>query len=177
MYQLRDTFSQVAGGRAMNWPPPIRIVGMGSPSGDDAAGWEVVRELNRAKAWGSDFEFHALEGGQRLLEMLDGCGSLILIDAFESETKPGRIHRLEWPDPRIETLNPGTTHHVQPAEALQLASALGLIPGRVIVWAIPGEQFVPESKLSPAVVASLPMVVQRIVAELDHSTSRGFDDA
>jgi len=27
----------------MSWPRPIRVVGVGSPLGDDAVAWEIVR--------------------------------------------------------------------------------------------------------------------------------------
>jgi len=161
----------------MNWPLPIRIVGVGSSSGDDAVGWNAVRRLQREREWGSEFEFHAVEGGQRLLDLLDGRGSLIIVDAFSSNEKAGGILRLEWPSPRIETLHLGTTHHVRPAEALQLAAALGILPATVVIWAVAGEQFVPQSDLSPTVAASVPVLVQQIVVELDEVPKRGVVDA
>ena len=92
----------------MSWSRPVRVVGVGSPLGDDAVAWEVVRELQREKEWGSETEFQAVEGGQRLLDVLDGRGTLLLVDALGSRVAPGTIQRLEWPDPRIEALAIGT---------------------------------------------------------------------
>jgi hydrogenase maturation protease len=144
---------------------PIRVVGVGSPLGDDALAWEVVRRLQQ-QDWGSEVEFHTLEGGQRLLDVLDGRGSLLLIDALAPTGSPGTIQRFEWPDARLEVLRPGSTHHLQPAEALRLAATLGLLPARVVVWGIEGESFDPSSALSPAVAAALPELGQRILTEL-----------
>jgi hydrogenase maturation protease len=155
----------------MSWPHPVRVVGVGSPLGDDAMAWEVVRELQQQKEWGSGIEFHAVEGGQRLLDVLDGHGTLVLVDALGSSVAPGTIQRLSWPDPHVEGLRPATTHHLQPAESLQLAATLGLLPPRVVIWTIAAERFEPHSTLSPAVAAAVPELVQRLVAELEAETA------
>jgi hydrogenase maturation protease len=150
----------------MTWPVPIHVIGVGSPLGDDAVGWETVRQLQRQREWGSEFAFHTVEGGQGLLDLLDGRGSLWLVDALDSTETPGTILRLEWPDPRVEALCPGTTHHLRPAETLQLAASLGLLPAQVVLWAIVGACFGPQAGLSPAVAAAVPELVQLLVAEL-----------
>ena len=56
----------------MSWPRPIRIVGVGSPLGDDRLGWEAIRNLRERGNLPPDIELHMLEGGQRLLDLLDG---------------------------------------------------------------------------------------------------------
>ena len=151
----------------MTWPRPVRAVGVGGPSGDDAVAWEVVRRVRREKEWASEIEFHAVEGGQGLLEILDGRGTLLLVAALAPGVAAGTVWRLEWPDARLETLRPGTTHHLRPAEALRLAAALGLLPPQVVIWAVAGECFGPQAALSPAVAAAVPGLVGRIVAELE----------
>jgi hydrogenase maturation protease len=159
----------------MSWPRPLRVIGVGSPLGDDALAWEVVRGL-RQKGWGSEVEFHAVEGGQKLLDVVDGQGSLLLIDALAPAGKPGTIQHFEWPDPRVEVLRPGSTHHLRPAEALELAATLGLLPSRVVIWGIEGESHDPQSGLSRAVAAAVPELVQRIHAELEAIMGTGEDD-
>jgi hydrogenase maturation protease len=122
--------------------------------------------LQRQEKWGNEIEFHTVEGGQRLFDFLDGRGTLLLVDALASQAAPGTIERFEWPDPRIEALHPGSTHHLRPAETLQLAATLSVLPPRVVIWAIAGESFTPNSTLSPAVAFAVPELVGRIVAEL-----------
>jgi hydrogenase maturation protease len=151
----------------MTWPCPVRVVGVGSPSGDDAVAWEVVRQLQREKAWVSEIEFHAVQGGQGMLDLLDGRGTLLLVDALASRVAPGTIQRLDWPDRCLEALRAGTTHHIRPIETLELAATLGVLPERIVIWAIAGECFDPQSGLSPAVAAAVPELVQRIIAELE----------
>lgn len=151
----------------MSVAAPIRVIGVGSPLGDDALAWQVVQKAQQEKAWGDKIEFHALEGGQRLLDILDGRGALVMVDALAPPVPPGTIHRLEWPNPRLKALRPGTTHHLSPAEALELADTLGLLPPRVVIWAIAGEAFDPQAGLSSAVAAAVPELVRGVVAELD----------
>jgi len=143
---------------------PVRVVGVGSPNGDDAVAWEVIRAA-RALNWDA-VELHTVEGGQRLLDLLDGCGTLILIDALECAGTAGTLQRFEWPDPRLAVLRPGSTHDMRPTEALELAAVLGLLPPRVVIWAIEGERFDPGTGLSPTVAAVVPELMRRLAAEL-----------
>lgn len=143
----------------MTGSTPLRIVGMGSPNGDDAAGWAVVRCLPEGLAGA---ECHCLHGGQQLLDLLDGRGSLLLIDAVVSGAPPGTIHRLEWPDPRLEALHPGSTHGLRPAEALHLAATLKVLPPHVVVFGIEAAQVATGSELSPPVAAAAAQLAQHL---------------
>lgn len=150
----------------MNTPRPVRIVGVGSPHGDDGVAWEVVRSLRSMRSFADGIELHLIEGGQRFLDVLDGRGTLILVDAIDADTEPGTIHRFEWPDARLEALRPGSTHDMKPAEALRLAEALGLLPPRVVIFGIELESLSPLPILSERVLAVVPALMQEIVAEL-----------
>jgi len=151
----------------MSWPSPIRVVGVGSPLGDDALAWEVVRDLRERQGLRPEIEFHMIKGGQRILDVLDGRGTLLLVDAVGPSTRPGTIHRFEWPDDRIETLRPGSTHDLRPAEALRLASVLGIAPQRAVIFGIEAESTDPQPGLSQPVMAALPELVRRLVDELE----------
>ncbi|MBI3463459.1 MAG: hydrogenase maturation protease [Planctomycetes bacterium] len=147
---------------------PIRVVGCGSPVGDDALAWEVLDRL-RAASLPEGVELHAVEGGHQVLDVLDRRGTLILVDAVCSGEQAGTVHRFEWPDTRLQTLRPGSTHSVRPAEALQLAATLGLLPSRVIVFGIEAATMEPGAGLSPDVDSSVPIVVRRILEELERA--------
>jgi hydrogenase maturation protease len=108
-----------------------------------------------------------VEGGQRILDLLDGRGTLLLVDAMTADTTPGTIHRFEWPDQRVEALRPGSTHDLRPAEALRLAAALGTAPPRVVVFGIEVERIDPQPGLSRSVTAAVPELVRRLVEELE----------
>jgi hydrogenase maturation protease len=157
----------------MNWPCPIRVVGVGGPAGDDALGWEVIRSLRERQLWQPDIEFLTLAGGQRLLDVLDGHGTLVLIDAVERTTAPGTIHRFDYPDQRIDHLRPGSTHDMGPVQAIGLAAALAILPPRVVIYGIELESTPPQGGLTPAVVAAVSELVQRLANELTSPSQEG----
>jgi hydrogenase maturation protease len=147
----------------MSWPQPIRVIGVGSPHGDDALAWEVVRHLREQRP---DIEMHIVDGGQRLLDLLDGRGTLLLVDAVAAGTTPGTMHCLEWPDQSAQVMRPGSTHDLRLAEALRLATALGSVPPRVVVFGMEIESSAPQAGLSPPVLAALPELVRRLMEVL-----------
>ena len=151
----------------MSLPRPIRIVGCGSPRGDDAAGWAVIDRLqDQLGQLTAAVSLHRAAGGHDILELLDGCGTLILIDAVSSGAAPGTIHRLEWPSPRLMTLRPGSTHDLGPAAALQLAAALDLLPARVVLYGLEAGGFRSCPILTEAMAAAVPRLVREILDEI-----------
>jgi hydrogenase maturation protease len=151
----------------MSCPHPIRVVGVGSPLGDDALAWEVVQNLRERPELRPDVEVYIVAGGQRILDVLDGRGTLLLVDAVATGARPGTIHRFEWPDGRVEAMRPGSTHDLRPAEALRLAAALQIAPPRVVVFGIEVDNVDPQPGLSPFVIAAVPELVRRLVEELE----------
>jgi hydrogenase maturation protease len=149
----------------MSWPRPIRVIAVGSPLGDDALAWEAARRLREREEFLLDIEVYMVDGGQRLLDLLDGRGTLLLVDAIGPGTGPGTIRRFEWPNQRIEALRPGSTHDLQPAEALRLAAALGIAPPRVVVFGMEAQSIAPGQGLSDAVTAAIPELVRRVIEE------------
>jgi hydrogenase maturation protease len=150
----------------MSLPRPVRVVGLGSPAGDDALGWTAVIEMQKAIRE-EGFEFHRVPGGQGLLDLLDGRGTLILLDAARGGGDPGTIHRLDGFDARLDVLLPGTTHGLGAAAALELAATLGLLPPQVVVFGMEVADLSPGAALSPAVAAALPELVRQVAAELN----------
>ncbi|MFO0808365.1 MAG: hydrogenase maturation protease [Gemmataceae bacterium] len=151
----------------MTWPLPIRVIGVGSSQGDDALAWAVTSTARSAQTWGPEIEFHVVEGGQRLLDILDGTGTLLLIDALAPGGSPGAIHRFEWPDRRVDVLRPGSTHDLRPAEALKLAETLGTLPPYVAIFGIEAAAVYPSREFSPAIATAIPELARRIVTELN----------
>jgi hydrogenase maturation protease len=156
----------------MTWPAPIRIVGLGSPHGDDALGWEVVRILREQLGNRPGIESHLAGGSQRLLELLDGRGTLVLIDAAQSGAPPGTIHCFEWPDPRFEVMRTCSTHDLKVDEALWLAQTLAIAPGHVIIFALEIESTEHERQLGQGVRKGLQELVELIGAELKSRDKR-----
>lgn len=107
----------------------IRIIGIGSPFGDDAGGLEVARMLaNEPPAYCEIFVTD--RPGTNLLDLLDGADSVILVDAVRSGAKPGTLHRLSFDELVRCTAHFVSSHELGVAASLQLARKLGRAPAR-----------------------------------------------
>ena len=128
--------------------------------------WEAVRLLRQWQDLPVGLETYMVDGGHRILDVLDGSGTLLLVDAVAARTPPGTIHRFDWPDPRVDAFAAALTHELRPAEALRLAAVLGIAPERVVIFGIEVETLGPQMGLSPPVMAALPELMRRLVKEL-----------
>lgn len=143
----------------------VRVVGIGSPNGDDAIGMETVRQLQKEMGECAGVELCIADSGQRLLDHIDPSAKLILIDALAGEN-PGTIHRLTWPDQRIAALCPTSTHALGVPQALELAAAIGQLPQRVVIYAIEIDRAEPASGMSPFVGPALAELISLIQSEI-----------
>jgi hydrogenase maturation protease len=107
----------------------IRIIGIGSPFGDDALGLAAARVLERAPPAGAQVVVVDRPGAS-LLDLLDGVDAAILIDAIRSGSPPGTLHDLDLRDVLRSSVRPVSSHDFGVAAAIQLADALGKLPAR-----------------------------------------------
>ena len=141
----------------------IRIIGIGSPFGDDACGPAAAQLLADEPPAGTDIVI-ADRSGAALIELLEGVEATILIDAVRSGAPPGTIHDLDLRDlPTASSLRAVSSHDLGVSEAMQLVTALGRPPVRgrflgIEVGASPG---VSSDHATPAVWAATAKVVRR----------------
>jgi len=122
----------------LSGPKPVCILGIGSPSGDDQAGWLTVDALLAigACAAGGGILIQKLDRpGSGLIPLLAGASRVILIDAMQSNGPIGRIQHFDaddWP-----AYNKGlSSHGFGVLDALALAQALGNLPPRLDLYGI-----------------------------------------
>lgn len=136
----------------------IRILGVGSPAGDDRVGLEVARRLAARPPDGA--EVCAVDRrGSDLLALLDGADAVIVVDAARSGAPAGTVHELPLADLPRDPRAPLSSHGVGVQAALALAAALGrpLPPG--VVLAVEGDD---PAAMTPAVAAAIDPVVARV---------------
>lgn len=143
----------------------LRIIGIGSPIGDDQAGWLVVEALRRAplaQRLPRHTRLIALDRpGAQLIAHLDGAHTLVVVDAICSGAPPGTIHRVDGAA-RIQADVLVSSHGLGLATALELARALGALPANVLIYGI---------EIDPATGAAAPGkamidVVDRLAAQI-----------
>jgi hydrogenase maturation protease len=140
----------------------IRVIGIGSPFGDDAAGLEVARKLAAATLPGCEI-IAADRPGATLIDLLDGADAVILIDAVKSGSEPGMIHDLDLGD--IDRLGAGlvSSHDFGVAAAMVLASKLGRVRahGRLLGIEISPDRGRTLDAISPPVSEAIERAIAR----------------
>lgn len=145
-----------------------RVFGLGSPHGDDQVGWMVVQRL--AKLDELRGRAARLRHPADLLDHLDGCRRLILVDACRSGAAAGSILRFEWPDPRLEAYAGRSTHGLSVGEMLRLATSLHMCPRQVVLFSVEIADARPETPPCQAIVRA----VDRVAADVAAEVGRGF---
>ena len=142
----------------------VWIIGLGTASGDDRVGWEVVAGLRDVLPAG--VRCHPAADPLALLDGPAGCELLVVIDACQGAGPPGTLHRFEWPDPRLVTVRSTSSHGVGLVAALELAMMLGRLPPKVVILSVEGIQSGPSMSLSLEVEATIPEIISRVLAEI-----------
>jgi hydrogenase maturation protease len=142
----------------------IRIVGIGSPHGDDQVGWHAVERLQQESL--ADTEVFFLANPILVLDHLDGCRLLIIVDACHTGATPGTVFRFVWPDPRLLDIRGGSTHGLGTTNALQLAEALGRLPSQVFLFGVETTECTPNGRLSHVLLTAVVELMRRVVGEV-----------
>jgi len=143
------------------------VIGVGNlERGDDAAGRIALERLRGRVA--ADVELIEASGEvTTLLAAIQGATAAYLIDACTSGAAPGTVYRLDTAaSPWQRALRSCSTHGLGVAEALELARALGTLPGHCIVYAIEGASFELGAPVSDPVRAQIDALVTRLAAEI-----------
>ena len=147
---------------------PVLVLGLGNVvCMDDGAGIAAIHKLLR------EYEMPegvvALDGGTlglSLLPLVDSADQVILVDAIKADGPPGTQVRIEGEEvaPAVyERLSP---HQIGVADLLAGASLLDRYPDRVIVLGVVPDSIDLGLERTPAVEASIPELVDRVVKEL-----------
>lgn len=132
------------------------MVGIGSPHGDDQAGWLVVSELNRRLTDHTEHAGHAwkcymAKTPSDLLDWLDDVTHLVVCDCCESPMELGALRRWHWPGDRFVRTRSSSSHHLGLSDVLDLAMCLGRLPSLVEIRTIGGSHFEPGTEPSALV--------------------------
>lgn len=143
------------------------IVGVGNPlRGDDAIGILTTRFLKKCfrenvKIIGVDISF------DELIQIFGDYELVIFIDAVKSEGSPGKIYRLKFGVDKIPAqLEFFSTHSIGLIEYIEIAKALGKLPGELVIYGIVGRDFNVGSSISREVKVSCKKIVREILSEI-----------
>ncbi|WP_131795000.1 hydrogenase maturation protease [Fluoribacter gormanii] len=118
----------------------IKVLGIGSPFGDDQAGWKVAAELKQQIVIHPHIAPNLLieshdRPGVRLIELIRGFNTIFIVDAVKSDSAIGTIHRFDR-DALLDSEPRFSTHGISILQALQLANALNELPANLLFYGI-----------------------------------------
>lgn len=150
------------------------ILGIGSPFGDDRAGWLVVEELEQVSAIREMVAKNLLtlevadRPGLSLINWLLGdYRRIILIDMVKTNLAiPGSIYKLQANE-IIGFSGMLSSHSLGVSASLALAKELGINIDNVEFWGVEGSVVSPESEVSQAILTGVTQVSQKILADPD----------
>ncbi|MEI5525579.1 hydrogenase maturation protease [Streptomyces brasiliscabiei] len=150
----------------------IAVIGVGNEfRRDDGVGAAVVAGL-REQADGLPLPpctvLAVCDGDPaRLIGLWEDAGLAVVVDAAHAHPgHPGRVHRLELDAGQSARSGSTSSHGLGLGEAVELARALGRLPGRLVVYAVEGADGSFGTGLSPAVTASLEPLVDTVRDEI-----------
>ncbi len=144
--------------------PQVTVIGVGSPFGADQLGWWVVDGLSQR----SELQPFIADGrlrllscdrpGSGLIEMLQGSGTVHLIDAMISNAAPGTVRCLRDNFATYSSLLM-SSHGFGLGQALAMAEALAELPPDLTLHAV-------EIPVDLSVSAGLQRTLQTLVISL-----------
>ena len=145
----------------------VRILGIGSPSGDDQAGWLTVDALlARNMQAGAAMVIEKLDRpGANLIPLLENASWVILVDAMQGGGQPGRIQRFDqkdWPG----YCHGLSSHGFGVLDALSLVQALGGLPPRLDLYGIEIGSANPDEKPGDRIQAAARQLAKLIAVEV-----------
>jgi hydrogenase maturation protease len=145
----------------------LLLVGIGSPHGDDRAGWLVADAVAADPPLG--LQVRCANHPAELLDWLDNIDTLMVCDAIVCDWPPGTWQKWAWPAAEIEMARCSGSHQLSLADTLALADELGRLPAHVELWVISITSARPMQEVTSAVAAAVPEIARQIVGERCHA--------
>ena len=148
----------------------LRVLGIGSPFGDDQLGREVIKLLQQQQKLHpyipQDLELiYCDRPGIYLLELMRNARCVFLIDAIKSGADIGTIHYFK--NKEIEQLERSlSTHSIGIAEAMLMGSALHALPQNVILYGLEIGDVLCEFSLTTPIIDAIHTLSMQIAEDI-----------
>ena len=145
-------------------PELIRVVAVGAPVGDDAAGLVLGARLQTDPPPTSEVRVR-VRPGLGLLDDFAGAAAVLVVDAVRSGAAPGTLVALDLlAAPTTRARSKASSHAVGVADAVALGRALDRLPPRLDFLGIEVGSTVPEQAPCAAVREALDAAEARVRA-------------
>lgn len=158
----------------MSTHPPQRhlVLAVGSPFGDDQAGWLVIEQMRQMMLPLQLQLLYMDRPGPALIEQMQGYASVTLIDAIQTDQYPPGC----WLKPNLRQLaqhGSSSSHGFGLSETLALAQQLDQLPPKLRLLGISIRRTVVGEGVSEAVTAAAQALAQRLAHEYQTAIGSG----
>jgi hydrogenase maturation protease len=149
------------------------VIGVGNRDrGDDAAGPLVCDRLRTRLGAATTVRTFVCEGSIIDLALhWDHDDDVIIVDAMQPGTAPGRVVSVDATTEPLPTPGAVSTHEIDVSVAIELARAIGRMPGRLLLIGIEVAQTdwaaAPSMPVDSAVDAVVDLVIEQLAAVAD----------
>jgi hydrogenase maturation protease len=145
---------------------PTLLIGLGNPlMGDDGVGCAVAERLAHDPRLPDSAE--VICGGSDLLRyaaQMEGRSRVLVLDAIQDGAEPGGIFVFADGQPGLDD-HQDHAHHLSAVQAIRLLEAIAPIRCTLVGIAISSAAMA--DRLSPAVEARMPAIVDRVLEEVE----------
>ena len=145
---------------------PLLVIGLGNPlMGDEGIGWHVAERLAGDPRLPADAE--VVCGGTDLLRYADRMEQrrrVIVVDALQDDAEPGTIWAVDASAGALDDRQ-DNAHCLSAVQAIQLLRMTVTAPITLLGISIPCANV--QTGLSPALAASMPAILDRVLRELN----------
>lgn len=156
---------------------PILVLGIGNILlRDEGVGVRVIERMQQIPL-PEDVEL--VDGGTAgadLLDVLADRRKVIVIDAVEADCEPGTVLRFSADDLTEPDGVGMSLHELGLGQALKMTKQLGSEPKEVVVFGIKPKDISCGLELSEEIAASVPKVVELVLAEIKNTGRHPFQD-
>lgn len=152
--------------------PRVSVIGIGSPFGDDQAGWYVAELLAKSSRVIANAEHIVVTACRsptsELPDLLAAADIAILVDAVLNSGAPGTVYRLS--SPCLPSFASGrlSSHGVGLQAMLELAKTLEDFPSALVIYGIEAESVEAISTMSQSVLRAISRVTEEIERDVAH---------
>ena len=143
------------------------LIGVGNEyRSDDGVGLVVAREIHEKLIPSVTVKEESGEGAA-LMEAWQGFQNVIIVDAVSSGAMPGAIFRIDANKEIVPTkFFHYSTHAFSVSEAIELARVMNVLPPKLVVYGIEGNNFVAGTTISLLVQETAHKIIEQLIKEI-----------
>lgn len=146
-----------------------RIIGVGNLLlRDEGVGVHLIEYLKQ-RSLPPDVELvDAAAGGFDLLEYIEGCERVVIVDAIKAEGEPGAVYRFSPGDFQTDAATTTSLHDVSLKDVFHILELKKSLPP-VVVFGVQPKEIALSAELSPEIAGLLPQLAEMVIKEISHA--------